>query len=164
MIVVIFYCRSISIFRCVISRRCCYCCCFLSSSLCFISRCRHYCRYFLLSLYSTFSLCYLSTMLCCYLYLYTFIFLFVVVVAVLYFDVFMCFGRCCCRYLLSFLPSSLFLLFPTLLILAYLKRVIAHPSFKNVTFKDAEKLLENMEQGECIVRPSSKVLFDQMLS
>ncbi|XP_057294879.1 transcription elongation factor SPT6-like [Hydractinia symbiolongicarpus] len=38
----------------------------------------------------------------------------------------------------------------------YLKRVIAHPSFKNVTFKDAEKLLENMEQGECIVRPSSK--------
>ena len=41
--------------------------------------------------------------------------------------------------------------------LAYVKRVIAHPSFKNVTFKDAEKLLEAMDQGECIVRPSSKV-------
>ncbi|XP_065663621.1 transcription elongation factor SPT6 isoform X2 [Hydra vulgaris] len=38
----------------------------------------------------------------------------------------------------------------------YVKRVIAHPSFKNVTFKDAEKLLETMDQGECIVRPSSK--------
>lgn len=38
----------------------------------------------------------------------------------------------------------------------YLTRVIAHPSFKNVTFKDAEKLLETMSQGDCIVRPSSK--------
>jgi len=38
----------------------------------------------------------------------------------------------------------------------YLKRVIAHPSFKNVTFKDAEKLLDTMTQGDCIVRPSSK--------
>lgn len=41
--------------------------------------------------------------------------------------------------------------------LAYLKRVIAHPSFRNVTFKDAEKLLESMDQGDAIVRPSSKV-------
>ena len=39
----------------------------------------------------------------------------------------------------------------------YIKRVIVHPSFKNVAFKEAEKKLAGMEQGECIVRPSSKV-------
>lgn len=39
----------------------------------------------------------------------------------------------------------------------YLKRVIVHPSFKNVSFKEAEKALETMEQGDVIIRPSSKV-------
>ncbi|GFR31977.1 transcription elongation factor SPT6 [Trichonephila clavata] len=38
----------------------------------------------------------------------------------------------------------------------YLKRVIVHPSFKNVGFKEAEKLLETMDQGDVIIRPSSK--------
>lgn len=38
----------------------------------------------------------------------------------------------------------------------YLKRVIVHPSFKNVSFKEAEKILETMEQGDVIIRPSSK--------
>ena len=45
----------------------------------------------------------------------------------------------------------------SIIFIAYLKRVISHPSFKNVTFKDAEKLLDTMEQGDCVVRPSSKV-------
>lgn len=39
----------------------------------------------------------------------------------------------------------------------YVKRVIVHPAFKNISFKDAERLLAEMDQGECIVRPSSKV-------
>ncbi|XP_019848744.1 PREDICTED: transcription elongation factor SPT6-like [Amphimedon queenslandica] len=38
----------------------------------------------------------------------------------------------------------------------YLKRVIVHPSFKNVSFLEAQKLLMNMEQGEAIFRPSSQ--------
>ena len=38
-----------------------------------------------------------------------------------------------------------------------MKRVIVHPVFQNIAFKDAEKKLAGMEQGECIVRPSSKV-------
>ncbi|XP_031559934.1 transcription elongation factor SPT6-like [Actinia tenebrosa] len=38
----------------------------------------------------------------------------------------------------------------------YIKRVIVHPSFRNISFKEAEKVLADMEQGECIVRPSSK--------
>ncbi len=41
--------------------------------------------------------------------------------------------------------------------LGYMKRVIVHPVFQNIAFKDAEKKLAGMEQGECIVRPSSKV-------
>lgn len=40
---------------------------------------------------------------------------------------------------------------------AYIKRVIVHPSFHNISFKEAEKLMANLDQGECIVRPSSKV-------
>ena len=40
---------------------------------------------------------------------------------------------------------------------AYVKRVIVHPSFHNITFKDAEKLLINMDLGEVVIRPSSKV-------
>ena len=38
-----------------------------------------------------------------------------------------------------------------------MKRVIAHPSFHNVGYRECEKLLENMDQGEAIIRPSSKV-------
>lgn len=39
---------------------------------------------------------------------------------------------------------------------SYTRRVIVHPSFKNISFKEAEKLMTGMEQGEVIVRPSSK--------
>lgn len=37
-----------------------------------------------------------------------------------------------------------------------LKRVIAHPSFKNFDYLRCEKELERMEQGDVIIRPSSK--------
>jgi transcription elongation factor SPT6 len=40
---------------------------------------------------------------------------------------------------------------------AYVKRVIAHPSFHNIDYKMTEKLMANMEQGDVIIRPSSKV-------
>ena len=39
----------------------------------------------------------------------------------------------------------------------YVKRVIAHPSFHNVDYKTSEKLLAAMEQGDVVIRPSSKV-------
>jgi len=39
----------------------------------------------------------------------------------------------------------------------YVKRVIVHPSFHNISYADAEKKMQNMDQGEAIVRPSSKV-------
>jgi len=39
---------------------------------------------------------------------------------------------------------------------AYIKRVIAHPSFHNIDFKRAEQLMMNMDNGEAIIRPSSK--------
>lgn len=38
----------------------------------------------------------------------------------------------------------------------YIKRVIAHPSFHNISYKDCEKILEKMDQGDSIIRPSSK--------
>ncbi|XP_034949711.1 transcription elongation factor SPT6 [Chelonus insularis] len=38
----------------------------------------------------------------------------------------------------------------------YVKRVIVHPSFHNISFVEAEKLMQTMKQGEAIVRPSSK--------
>lgn len=38
----------------------------------------------------------------------------------------------------------------------YIKRVIVHPAFHNISFKEAEKILENSDQGEVIIRPSSK--------
>ncbi|KAG9351596.1 hypothetical protein JZ751_022847 [Albula glossodonta] len=38
----------------------------------------------------------------------------------------------------------------------YIKRVIAHPSFHNINFKQAEKMMEAMDQGDVIIRPSSK--------
>ncbi|ODN05104.1 Transcription elongation factor SPT6 [Orchesella cincta] len=38
----------------------------------------------------------------------------------------------------------------------YIKRVIVHPSFKNISYREAEVLMDTMDQGEVIVRPSSK--------
>lgn len=38
----------------------------------------------------------------------------------------------------------------------YIKRVIVHPAFHNISFQEAEKLMVNMDQGEVIIRPSSK--------
>ncbi|XP_037868375.1 transcription elongation factor SPT6 [Bombyx mori] len=38
----------------------------------------------------------------------------------------------------------------------YVKRVIVHPAFHNISFAEAEKLMDKMAQGEVIVRPSSK--------
>ena len=40
---------------------------------------------------------------------------------------------------------------------AYVKRVIVHPSFHNIDYKTCEKLMRTMEQGEVVMRPSSKV-------
>ena len=41
---------------------------------------------------------------------------------------------------------------------AYTKRVIVHPSFYNIGYKEAEENMKNMDQGEVIIRPSSKVI------
>ncbi|XP_064619005.1 transcription elongation factor SPT6-like [Lineus longissimus] len=38
----------------------------------------------------------------------------------------------------------------------YIKRVIVHPSFHNIGYRECEKLMHNMEQGEVVIRPSSK--------
>ncbi|XP_063222520.1 transcription elongation factor SPT6 isoform X2 [Bacillus rossius redtenbacheri] len=38
----------------------------------------------------------------------------------------------------------------------YIKRVIVHPSFHNISFQEAEKLMSQMDQGEVVIRPSSK--------
>lgn len=38
----------------------------------------------------------------------------------------------------------------------YTKRVIVHPSFHNISYAEAVKLLNSMDQGEVVVRPSSK--------
>lgn len=38
----------------------------------------------------------------------------------------------------------------------YTKRVIVHPAFHNISYAEAVKLLRNMDQGEVVVRPSSK--------
>ena len=42
---------------------------------------------------------------------------------------------------------------------AYTKRVIVHPSFYNIGYKEAEDNMKNMDQGEVIIRPSSKVRY-----
>jgi len=34
--------------------------------------------------------------------------------------------------------------------------VIVHPSFQNVTYREAEALLATMDDGECIIRPSAR--------
>ncbi|KRZ60152.1 Transcription elongation factor SPT6, partial [Trichinella nativa] len=39
---------------------------------------------------------------------------------------------------------------------AIFKRVIAHPSFRNCTCSEAEELLDQMDEGDAIIRPSSK--------
>ncbi|XP_015115657.1 transcription elongation factor SPT6 isoform X1 [Diachasma alloeum] len=36
----------------------------------------------------------------------------------------------------------------------YVKRVIVHPSFHNISYSEAEKLMRTMKQGEAIIRPS----------
>ncbi|KAK0416608.1 hypothetical protein QR680_012588 [Steinernema hermaphroditum] len=38
----------------------------------------------------------------------------------------------------------------------FVKRVISHQAFHNVSFKDAERILQDLNQGEAIIRPSSK--------
>lgn len=38
----------------------------------------------------------------------------------------------------------------------YVKRVIVHPSFHNIGYADAVKFMESKNQGEAIIRPSSK--------
>lgn len=38
----------------------------------------------------------------------------------------------------------------------YVKRVIVHPSFHNISYQEAVKLLKTMDQGEIVIRPSSK--------
>ncbi|MEQ2187721.1 Transcription elongation factor SPT6, partial [Goodea atripinnis] len=38
----------------------------------------------------------------------------------------------------------------------YIKRVIAHPNFHNISFSQAEKMMETLDQGDLIIRPSSK--------
>lgn len=38
----------------------------------------------------------------------------------------------------------------------YIKRVIVHPAFHNVGYAQAEKIMATLEQGEAIIRPSSK--------
>ncbi|MCL4132324.1 UNVERIFIED_CONTAM: hypothetical protein GTU68_012793, partial [Idotea baltica] len=38
----------------------------------------------------------------------------------------------------------------------YHKRVIAHPSFRNIDFNEAEKVMQTLEQGDSLIRPSSK--------
>ena len=43
-------------------------------------------------------------------------------------------------------------------VLAYVKRVIAHPSFHNIDYKMCERMMVNMDQGDVIFRPSSKVM------
>ncbi|XP_063966332.1 transcription elongation factor SPT6-like isoform X1 [Lytechinus pictus] len=38
----------------------------------------------------------------------------------------------------------------------YVKRVIVHPSFQNITYKQAEKVMRESDVGDVIIRPSSK--------
>ncbi|XP_076825036.1 transcription elongation factor SPT6-like [Clavelina lepadiformis] len=40
--------------------------------------------------------------------------------------------------------------------ITYIKRVIAHPSFHNIDYKAAEKMMSELDQGDAIIRPSSK--------
>ena len=47
--------------------------------------------------------------------------------------------------------------FYSLCVAAYIKRVIAHPNFRNIGYKECEKAMANMDLGDVIIRPSSKV-------
>ena len=38
----------------------------------------------------------------------------------------------------------------------YIKRVITHSAFHNISYKEAEAMLSKMDVGDCIIRPSSK--------
>ncbi|XP_043269768.1 transcription elongation factor SPT6 isoform X2 [Venturia canescens] len=38
----------------------------------------------------------------------------------------------------------------------YVKRVIVHPSFHNISYSEAEKMMKTTKQGDAVVRPSSK--------
>lgn len=38
----------------------------------------------------------------------------------------------------------------------YIKRIIVHPSFHNIDYKKAEQMLAEADQGEVVIRPSSK--------
>lgn len=38
----------------------------------------------------------------------------------------------------------------------YVKRVIIHPSFHNISFAEVDKFMQSVKQGEAIIRPSSK--------
>ena len=38
----------------------------------------------------------------------------------------------------------------------YIKRVITHSAFHNISYKEAEQMLGKMDVGDCIIRPSSK--------
>lgn len=38
-----------------------------------------------------------------------------------------------------------------------MRRNIGHPSFKNITYLEAEDILKQMEQGDVLFRPSTKV-------
>lgn len=38
----------------------------------------------------------------------------------------------------------------------YIKRIIVHPAFHNKSYSEAVKIMANMDQGEVIIRPSSK--------
>ena len=42
---------------------------------------------------------------------------------------------------------------------AYVKRVIVHPQFYNVDYKGCVRLMQDMDQGDVVIRPSSKVRF-----
>ncbi|XP_076452893.1 transcription elongation factor SPT6-like [Babylonia areolata] len=38
----------------------------------------------------------------------------------------------------------------------YIKRVIAHPNFRNIAYKECEKAMASMDLGDVVIRPSSK--------
>ena len=40
---------------------------------------------------------------------------------------------------------------------AYIKRVIAHPNFKNIDYATSVRLMADVDVGDVIIRPSSKV-------
>uniref|UniRef100_A0A0N4ZX03 SH2 domain-containing protein n=1 Tax=Parastrongyloides trichosuri TaxID=131310 RepID=A0A0N4ZX03_PARTI len=47
---------------------------------------------------------------------------------------------------------------PTKTAPSYFKRVIAHPQFYNVSFKEAEAILSQKDPGDSVIRPSSKYI------